>query len=347
MKNFVFKAITTLHDTVAPKKNVPSHPRRFLIVSTTGLGDSLWGTPAIRALKEKYPDAHLSLLTSPIGKAVFQNSSHLDDIFVLKNPALPSCLRLFFSLRKKRFDTTLIFHTSQRPVLPFVHLLRPQTVVGTASINKGLDHYLTDPIENTPIHEIQRRLNIAGIPDASPQMELFLTDKERQEATDFFEEQDLNSLTIGMHPGAKDKFKQWNPKHFISLGQKLAQKKHARILITGDESEIPLAKSIAKNIPGALCLAGKFSLRLTAALIEKMDHFITNDTGPMHLAFTVGTQTTALFAPTDPKLCGPYQIDHGQVIQKKPTCSPCMRKKCQVPFCMEQISPEEVFQQLP
>jgi ADP-heptose:LPS heptosyltransferase len=82
---------------------------------------------------------------------------------------------------------------------------------------------------------------------------------------------------------------------------------------------------------------------MTAALIEKFNFFITNDTGPMHIAFAMKTPTIALFSATDPKRCGPYHAENVSVIYKNPTCIPCIRKRCRVPFCLEQISPEEVW----
>ena len=340
MKNILIKLLLTL----APKrKNQQSGAPRILVVSTTGVGDSLWGSPAIRALRKKHPKGYIALLTSPIGKQLFQNNPYLDEIFTLTNPALFSSIKLLGALRKKAFDTALIFHLSQRPILPLVSLAGPSKIVGTEGINKGLDHLLTDPIKQSPIHEIQRRLNIAGCENSSPEMELFLTADENETALKHLPN---THLIIGMHPGAKDKYKQWDPKHFVELGRKLAKEKGATLMITGDKGEAPLAEQIASSIPGAISVAGKLPVRVTAALIEKFDLFVTNDTGPMHIAFAMGTPTLAVFSPTDPKLCGPYQISHGTVFQKPQSCTPCIRKKCRSPFCMEQISPDEVYERI-
>ncbi len=340
MKNHLIKLLLTL----APKrKNQQRGAPRILVVSTTGVGDSLWGSPAIRALRKKHPKGYIALLTSPIGKQLFQNNPYLDEIFTLKNPALLSSIKLLGALRKKAFDTAFIFHLSQRPILPLVSLAGPSKIVGTEGINKGLDYLLTDPIKQSPIHEIQRRLNIADCENSSPEMELFLTEDENEAALKHLPN---THLIIGMHPGAKDKYKQWDPKHFIELGRKLAKEKGATLMITGDKGEAPLAEQIASSIPGAISVAGKLPVRVTAALIEKFDLFVTNDTGPMHIAFAMGTPTIAVFSPTDPKLCGPYQISHGTTFQKPRTCTPCIRKKCRSPFCMEQISPDEVYERI-
>ena len=327
-----------------PRKNFKrKETPRLLIVSTTGLGDSLWGTPALKALRKKHPKSYIALLTSPVGEQIYRNHPHLDEIFTLKGRSFFAMLSLLPKLRMREFDTAYVFHTSQRPILPLVSLAGPSRIVGTEGINKGLDHLLTHPLPQKYEHEIERRLSIVGCEGADPKMDLFLTEEENETSLEIVPEL---PLVIGMHPGAKDRFKQWNPKYFIELGRKLVKEKGAKIFITGDLSEKMFAEEIEKHIPGATSLAGKLSIRETAAVIEKFDLFITNDTGPMHLAFAMETPTFALFSPTDPKRCGPYKIDHGFVIQKPRTCTPCIRKACVSPFCMEQISPDVVYDQI-
>lgn len=338
MKNALFKLLLA----IGPKKKFQRKSvARILVVSTTGLGDSLWGTPAVKALRKKYPKGHIALLTSPIGEQLFRHNPCLDEIFVVKKAALFSMIKLLPILRKRKFDTAYVFHLSQRPILPFISLAGPSKIVGTKGINKGLDSLLTYPIKQDPLHEIERRLRMIDCENQSAKMELFLTEEENKASLSHLIE---SPLLVGIHPGAKDRFKQWNPKYFIELGRKLSKDHNATIFITGDPSEAPLAAELATHIPRAVSVAGKLPVRITAAFIEKLDLFITNDTGPMHLSFAMGTPTFALFSPTDPALCGPYKINHGFVIQKSPTCIPCIGKKCVSPFCMEQISPSMVYE---
>jgi ADP-heptose:LPS heptosyltransferase len=115
------------------------------------------------------------------------------------------------------------------------------------------------------------------------------------------------------------------------------------ILVTGDAAEKRVAEGIASRIEGAVTLAGTLTLRETAALIERMALFITNDTGPMHIAFALKTPTIALFSPTDPRLCGPWHAEKVEVVEKPKVCNPCTGKKCYNPVCMGQITVEEVF----
>jgi ADP-heptose:LPS heptosyltransferase len=70
---------------------------------------------------------------------------------------------------------------------------------------------------------------------------------------------------------------------------------------------------------------------------------LTNDTGPMHIAFALGTPTVALFAPTDPALCGPNGATKAVVVRGELVCDPCIGKECRTPRCLEQIPVEKVL----
>lgn len=358
MKNFFYKIVVGLF-----KPWIKSgQGEKFLIVSTTGLGDTLWATPALCNLRQAYPRAYIGLLTSAVGAEALQNNPHLDEIFSLAHKAS------LWKLWKKTVTTILIFHTSQRWVVPFCALLGASKIVGTEKSHKGLDSLLTDCLPSSPVHEIERRLQMVsfvGAPTTSKLIEVYPTAQEYRKA-----EALISGPTIGLHPGAKDRFKQWPPSHFIQLGKQLQKKLGYSIVVTGTSQEKLLVETIAASIPGALALYQDLSILTFAALIQQFSLFVTNDTGPLHLACasdappskiidprgfhapsgreftgnsTSQTPTVALFTPTDARLCGPYFAPHVQVVQKKLTCTPCLRKQCHEPFCLLQITPEEVL----
>lgn len=341
---FFLKMIRRLKAT---KLQDPQKPLQFLVVSTTALGDTLWATPALKTLKTAHPKAMVSVLTSPIGKEVLSQSPYVDEIFVLQKPHLLSLAKIYLKLRRRAIDTAFMFHTSQRAVLPFCHLLAPKKIIGSTGINKGLDTLLTDPIPQKYEHEIERRLRIVekrAPAEKSVHLELFLQEEDRKNAEELLKNHNLlsSSALVGIHPGAKDKFKQWDPTCFVELGKRLQKSLNCSVLITGGPSEKELTKQIAKEIPGAVALTDPVPLKTLAALIERFNIFISNDTGPMHVAFAVKTPTVALFTATDSHLCGPHMAEKTAVLQKHLTCTPCLRKKCKLPFCMLQISPKEV-----
>jgi len=322
-----------------------AHPpsRRYLIVSTTGLGDTLWGTPAIRALRQENPSAYIAVLTSPLGEEVLRNNPHVDECFAVASPALPSLINLFLPLRRRGVSRAYILHTSQRPILPFCSLIGCREIIGTQGLQKGPDALLTHLIESKRHHEIDRRLAIVGSPCADRSMEIFpnVTDTAAAQAI-------LSSIPpylpiIGLHPGAKDQFKQWPISHFIRLGKRLQDHFGAALVITGTPQERSLVDAVSCRLPGSIPLKEKLSIGALGELIRKMNLFISNDTGPMHLACAVKTPVVAPFSPTDPVLCGPIGA-HALAVAKKPTCAPCLKKRCRDPFCMRQISVDEMFE---
>lgn len=315
----------------------------FLIVSTTGLGDTLWATPAIRALRQTYPSASIYCLTSPLGAQVLKNNPHLTKIVVLGKPTLISLFSLLLKLGGKKWSSALIFHASQRAVFPLVTLLRPAELIGSAELNKGLDFLFTHLVDKREEHEIERRLRLVGAVggkvDGLPTLEIALGQKEKEKAATVLRSK---GMVVGLHPGAKDKFKQWPPEHFIKLGNLLKEYLGCEIVVSGSRNERQLVQKIQSGIPGAHAVGEGLTIQELAAFLQTLSLLITNDTGPLHLALAVQTPTLSLFTPTDHRLCGPYKVE-GTVIQKEKTCTPCLKKKCQDPFCLRQISVESVL----
>jgi ADP-heptose:LPS heptosyltransferase len=345
--DFKNRMIRLLVKILKPKTLNWGEEKRFLILSTTGLGDTLWGTPSIRALRRSFPTSYIGVITSPIGKACLQHNRRIDELFVIKDPVFPGLLRLHRKLKKLKITQVLNFHTSQRPILPLAAVLGATEIIGTRGINKGLDCLLTRSLGNEEMHEVQRRLDIVaqvGAHTLDSSMELFWGQEEEKIVHHFLSNLKSPSYLplIGLHPGAKDGFKQWPASHFIELGNLLIRNLGCRLIVTGTPSEKTLVDSIVSQIEGASAVTD-LPLLATAALIKQMDLMISNDTGPMHLSLAVKTPTIGLFTPTNPSLCGPYLVENAIPIAKKATCMPCLRKKCQEPFCLLQIGVQEVY----
>jgi len=296
----------------------------------------------------RYPSAYIGLLTTSIGANIFQSNPYINEIFIVENPVLPSLFRLYKTLKKRVIDTALIFHVSQRPIIPFCHWIGAREIIGTKGLCKGLDDLLTKALLPKKEHEIARRLAIVAEADAIPEssaMELFLSDEHEQKVEYFLKEHGIPSYlpVVGLHPGAKDLFKQWSPENFVKIGKRLAEEQGCQIIVTGSHAEKSLVSKIANAIPRAISVYGQLNIQELAALQKRMKLLITNDTGPMHLASAVGTPLLALFGPTDPFFCGPAPNTTTRVITIAPTCTPCLKKQCREPFCLLQISPDKVF----
>ncbi|MEN9654572.1 MAG: hypothetical protein RL235_684 [Chlamydiota bacterium] len=334
MKDWLIKQCARLLPT--PEKG---DPKRFLIVSTTGLGDTLWATPAIASLKESVAGAFVAVLTSPIGQEALQGNPSIDQIHVLQEPLLSRFVRLRRALVRGGYGTVLVFHASQRLTCPLVATIGASQIIGVHGHQKGQEPFLTHELADVPRHEIARRLAIvkaAGGQALHHELAYYGKGRPFLPAGDW----------IALHPGSKDGFKRWPQGHFIALGKRLQRALGCDIAITGGPGEERLMHEIASAIDGAIVVPSHLSLADFAATLRQTRLFVCNDTGPMHLACAIQHPVVGLYAATDPTLCGPYQAKSALLVQGRPSCTPCLRKKCRMPFCMMQIGVDEVFKKI-
>lgn len=149
---------------------------------------------------------------------------------------------------------------------------------------------------------------------------------------------------IVINIGATKPANRWKTKYFAKLADMIDEKTDHKIVITGGAEDQPYAEIIKdRTCCKAVDLCGKTSLKELVHIIDKAECVISCDTGPMHLAIALQRKVIALFGPSDPGRTGPYK---GVVIQKKILCSPCNKKKCKHPICMEAIKPEHVMEKL-
>lgn len=340
MKNTILKLLVGCVKKLT-RENKERSESHFLIISTTGIGDTLWATPALKNLKDTFPKSIVVVVTSLLGKEVLDQNPYIDKLYTIKDPIFFHLFLLYKKLSQYRFATCILFHTSQRALLPFVSILGIPCIIGNVGMHKGFDYLLSHPIiPCSAHHEIERRLTLLkplGIHSKQSLLEVYLSEEDYR-LPDVLDK----DCWIILHPGASQPFKQWPKESYLQLGKELASQLNARIAITGNAKEALLCTEIAKGIPGAISLAGIITLRTFAAFCSKANLLITNDTGPMHLAFAQKLPTIAIFSPTNPKICGPYHIDNAYSLYEMQTCFPCLGKKCRDPLCLLQISWRQV-----
>ncbi|MCD4741881.1 MAG: glycosyltransferase family 9 protein [Desulfobacteraceae bacterium] len=155
---------------------------------------------------------------------------------------------------------------------------------------------------------------------------------------------DLDYDYIVLNIGATKPANRWKPEYFAKLADMIEKQTHFKSVITGGNDDKQYGKEIETR---AHCqiknLCGKTSLKELVIVVANAECVVSCDTGPMHLAAALGTSLIALFGPSDPYRTGPF---HGTIIQEKIDCSPCNKKKCKDPICMEKIKPEHVMDKL-
>ena len=158
---------------------------------------------------------------------------------------------------------------------------------------------------------------------------------------------DFNRRIIGVNPGAfYGSAKRWLSERYAALLDMLIEEKDAAVIIFGSPNEIAIAQAIQSGMrQNPVVLSGKTNLAELIAMIACCDLFITNDSGPMHLAAALRVPTLAIFGPTDAIATGPMSPS-AVVVNKNVECSPCLLRECPIDHrCMVRISSEEVYQQ--
>ncbi len=156
---------------------------------------------------------------------------------------------------------------------------------------------------------------------------------------------DRSRPLVILNPGAAyGTAKRWPADRFAALGRLFQSRAGAEILVVGSSGERGIADAVAAGLERpALNFAGRTSLRELVALIGLGRLFVTNDTGPMHIADALGTPILAIFGPTEPAATGPVR-SRSAIMKRDAPCWPCLYRKCPYDHrCMTGIGPEEAF----
>lgn len=331
--------------------------KSLLLVNTTGIGDTILSTPAWRALRNKFPKAYLTLLIHKRRREVVVNNPLVDNIISYRK--FVDFWRIVRELRPLHLDAAIIFHGNDPDILPIVFLGGAREIIGYRHRTK-LPYFLTHPLAKLPGHFIKAQLGLAatlGGKDDNLKPVFSLSEREREKARQFLEEKGLGGkFIVGILPGAGKPYKRWPIERFGAVVCYFLKKPDTAGIIFGSKEEVPLARKIEALVTETgvtppetffrkpILAAGFLNLRETAALLERLNLFITNDSGPLHIAQSLRVPTVALFGPTDPAgLLPPGENGLLKIVKKDLTCQPCRTKKCRYPFCLEQISIEEVI----
>ena len=327
---------------------------RILVRGVNWVGDTILTYPTVQKLKSLFPHSHLAILVPSHLIDLWKTFPYADEIIPFQKKrgfgSIWEDLNLSQSLKERNFDLAIIFPRSFRSAFQ-AYLARIPIRIGYQDEGRSL--FLTHGIRRTEeirrshrVHYFQKLTDSLGQAEGSSSPRIFLREEDRKWA-----EQKLRDLgiqdgrpLIGMNPGATYGLaKCWYPERFGELGKRLFEKWKATVLLFGKEEERPIAKEILQHLKeGGIDLTGKTHLLQLAALLERCQLIVTNDTGTMHVATAVGTPVVALFGSTDPSTTGPWGDGH-IVIRKDVPCSPCLKRICPTDHrCMELITVDEV-----
>ncbi|OGR87384.1 MAG: lipopolysaccharide heptosyltransferase II [Elusimicrobia bacterium RIFCSPLOWO2_01_FULL_60_11] len=323
----------------------------ILIIQTAFLGDAVLTTPIPSALKKAFPSCKVSLLCTPETRDVFTENKDLDEVLVMdkkgKDRSFASLWRWGKDLRG-RYDIAVIPHRSFRSAFLAVLAGIPKRV-GFANSQGRM--FLTDLVDfDWKMHDAERNLRLlealgirGGVPavlvNSSADWKVLASAHGLKE----------NVPWVGMNPGSVWATKRWLPEGFAAVADALIREMKCQVILFGSEKDRPsveAAASLMKETPVNLC--GKTDLKSLAALIARCEIFITNDSGPMHLASAAGVPVAAIFGPTTRELgFFPYG-PKSKVVELDMSCRPCSLHGGPVcPLghfkCMKDLTPEMVL----
>jgi heptosyltransferase-2 len=334
--------------------------QKIVLFEAGWVGDTIVTIPAMRSIRETFPEAEIIRVCSPLAEPILKNCPYIDRILIYdregEHRAIKGRLKLLKSVRRIGPDIFLNLHVPDvnrgfriylRDNL-FSFLTSAKVRVGYYRTLTGF--FLTHGIKASHNHlsqfivDLINDLTIQLGCNPKRDLELWISDNDRKRVNKFLSNYDLQKKDriIAINPGAKRPSRRWPISRFIEIAKWL--EKDARLVITGGKDEVDLAKQISDATPGAIIASGALTLLQTAALLERCSLFITNDTGIMHIAFALRIPTIALFGPGNVKrwVPSPSGADWIKVIRHPISCSPCYQWECEDLSCMKAITIDEV-----
>ncbi len=321
------------------------HPRNILIIKFFGLGSITLTSALISNIRQTYKDSRIIFLTFKDNLPIFEVLSLADEILIIdtQNPfiLLSSIWQTIFYCHRQKIDIVMDieFYSKFSTIMSFL---------SGAPLRMGfyLARFWRDSLVNVPIYFNYSRhiLEIYGMfasallienQDFYPK-EMSISEDKRKGLSEFLKTIKItnikNSIGLNIHASDLALCRRWPLPKFVALAEQfLAQYSQWNIILTGVEGEKSYSQEFLSLLPSqwhsrVINLTGELTLDQFLALLSQLPIFITNDTGPFHLAKAVGTRTISLWGPGSVDLYGPYrkEKDFHDVIYKRFPCSPCL-----------------------
>lgn len=341
----------------------------ILLVRLRLIGDVVFTTPAVRAIRRHHPDAHIAYIVEEEAAAVVRGNPHLDEVIIASSPHAPgrwrADLALIRRLRRDRYDLAIDFHGGPRSSLLTWASGAPKRI-GFEVPGRSWMYTTRVPRPKVlrPRHSVVSQWDVLlplGIPP--PAAETDATEMPEDPAAAAAVGLRLaeagvrdDDRIVVVHVSAGNPFRRWPSRSFVDLVCGLvAADPRRRIILTSGPSDAGAASAIANDararLPAehraAVVQCGDFGLAELRSLIGRAALYIGGDSGPLHVAGTTGVPVVGLYGPTLPVRSQPYRsasfISAAAEVQGLP-CRPCDQRRCEPGDfrCLSGISAEDV-----
>ena len=319
-----------------------------MVRTANWVGDAAMTLPAMMAIRETYPDAHIAVVANPLVAQLLENHPGCDEVIVYEkrgeHAGIFGMLRFASVLRRRKFDCAILFQYAIEAAIMAVLARIPRRIGFTTDNRRFL---LTHPVpfgevEKT-IHQTDAFLRIVNhynIKATEKVQTLALLESERAWA----KEQLPAGPVVAINPGAAyGAAKRWYPERFAAVADFLAKEYGMTAVLTGGPGEVEIGNDIAAAMQSpVLNFVGQTSVREMMSLIDAASLMITNDSGPMHVAASFKVPIVAIFGPTNHTTTSPF-TDSYRIVRHNVECSPCMLRECPIDHrCMDRVTVDDV-----
>ncbi|HKT10311.1 MAG TPA: glycosyltransferase family 9 protein [Terriglobia bacterium] len=344
------------------RQHSPGRPR-VLIIRAGAIGDTLMATPLVRAVRRTFPACHLVFLCSATAFDVLRFNPHIDQVIPIARRHAPAWLsqekrRIHRTLRALDLDWALVLESH-----PIFFDLARQGGARRIIAYSGDEHAQAfEPARFDPRkHSIENHLELArplGLRQDGLQMELNTQPETIENAVQRLEAAGLarDDYVVGVHAGwggrirtpTQTRLRSWPPDRFAEVVRWLVKERGVQVVLTGSAADCPLTSYIARTA-GVPCidLAGELTLLELAALIQRMNAYLTVDSGPAHMAAALGISLVTLWGPGIFEQTAPVSPGNPpRILYHRVHCAPCYgtpaMRTCRDNICMKEIGVEEV-----
>jgi heptosyltransferase II len=329
----------------------------ILVFAPSWIGDAVMSLGAVRLLRQERPGTRIVALARPSLLELYEEVAEIDATLcydpIGADRGVAGLRAAARRIRSEGFEACLLLPNAFRAAA-FARVAGIPERWGYATESRGF--LLTRRVPPAPRpfgrHQAYYYLELLsglGFPASTPDVSLTVAEAKRKSARLLLEREGWDGKTplVGVHPGASgSRAKLWNASRFGEVAGKLAATMGARAVILGGPSENALALEAEAALDAApLRLSGKTSLGELMGVLTQLSLFLSNDSGPMHLAAALGVPTLAVFGPTDPKETGPVG-PRARFVREPVECSPCLYRDCPIDHrCMERIGTARVYEE--
>ena len=337
--------------------------RRIVVYRIGNIGDILVTLPALNAIRKRFPDAHIALLTSPGKKGapgaeqILPLGKWFDELLVYFSSDVQSWkdrLQLLRRLREGKFDLFIQLPNQQSRLrdearnMTFARLAGCRYAVGFEVSQRAL--FLREEALHVPqIREslrIYRSVASQLLLDSYQDVLLPISDVHRRQVAGLLLRVGVpeNEPFVVMHAGAKRHTNQWPLERYARVADEIIRRWGTRVVLTGSAAELPAVERVAELMLEKPVVFCQLDLAQMAALLKRCSLYVGNDTGPMHIAAAVGTPTVSVFSARDfPERWWP--CGHGHIVLRRDApCSPCFKEICDRDLvCLKAIEEKDVL----